>query len=117
MRKLLFLFTFLAFYQSGLAHEVRPGFLQIEQTSDSTFHVLWKIPAMGNAVPKIYLQLPENWQMSNEQAKLLPSALRREWEYEVDGSIHGGEIRFDGLQNTIMDVLVTIQLLDGVQFL
>jgi len=103
-------------YHFSSAHEVRPGFLQIEQTSDTTFHALWKIPAMGNAVPKIYLQLPENWQMSKEQAKLIPNALRQEWEYIVDEPIIGGEIRFDGLQNTIMDVLVTIQMLDGVQF-
>ena len=52
MRKLLVLFTLLISFNFGFAHEVRPAFLQIEQTSDSTFHVLWKIPAKGTAVPK-----------------------------------------------------------------
>ena len=42
--------------------------------------------------------------------------LRQEFDFEVEGAIHGGQITFDGLQNTIMDVLVTIKMLDGVQF-
>ena len=112
------LFSFLLCFNSILieAHEVRPGFLQIEQTSENTYHVLWKIPAKGTAVPKIYLGLPEKWRLKSENANLRYNALRQEFDFEVEGAIHGDQITFDGLQNTIMDVLVTIKMLDGIQF-
>ena len=35
---------------------------------------------------------------------------------KLTGPIHGGRLSFDGLQNTIMDVLVTIKMLNGEQF-
>jgi hydrogenase/urease accessory protein HupE len=116
LKKLIFLIALFVVAQLANAHEVRPGFLQIEQTGKNTYHVLWKIPATGMAVPKIYLGLPENWVLKNRNANLIANSLRQEFDYEVDGAIHGGKITFDGLQNTIMDVLVTIKLQDGVQF-
>jgi hydrogenase/urease accessory protein HupE len=90
--------------------------LQIEQTGETGFHVLWKIPATGMAVPRIYLGMPENWQLTQKSAKLVSNSLRQEYEYVVQGGIGGQEISFDGLQNTIMDVLVTIKMMDGTQY-
>jgi len=29
------------------AHEVRPGYLEIRETSHDSFDVLWKVPARG----------------------------------------------------------------------
>lgn len=115
-KKLIFLIALLGLANWASAHEVRPGLLQIEQTDENTFHVLWKIPATGMAVPKIYLLLPENWVLKNQTAALLSSSLRQEYDFEVEGPIHGGKIAFEGLENTIMDVLVTIRMTDGVQF-
>ena len=51
----------------------------------------------------------------NKQS-FISNALKQEWEITVNEPINGSEIRFDGLQNMIMDVLVTIQMLDGVQY-
>ncbi len=116
MLRIICLFIPIVIGFSANAHEVRPAFLQIEQTDENSFHVIWKIPATGMAVPKIYLELPENWIMTTNNASLISNALRQEWNYDVTEKIHGGEITFDGLQNTIMDVLVTIKMLDGVQF-
>ena len=115
-RNLVYSIVLFAIGLSANAHEVRPAYLQIEQTGENSFHVVWKIPATGMAVPKIYLELPENWKMTSNNASLISNALRQEWNYELNDNIHGGEITFDGLQNTIMDVLVTIKLLNGVKF-
>lgn len=115
-RNLVYSIVLFAIGLSVNAHEVRPAYLQIEQTGENSFHVVWKIPATGMAVPKIYLELPENWKMTSNNASLISNALRQEWNYELNDNIHGGEITFDGLQNTIMDVLVTIKLLNGVKF-
>ncbi len=115
-KKQTFLIALIIMAHLANAHEVRPGLLQIEQTSENTFHVLWKIPATGMAVPKIYLGLPDNWSLQDRNANLIANSLRQEYEFNVEGAIHGGKISFDGLQSTIMDVLVTIKLLNGVQF-
>jgi len=115
-RNLVYSIVLFAIGLSANAHEVRPAYLQIEQKGENSFHVVWKIPATGMAVPKIYLELPENWKMTSNNASLISNALRQEWNYELNDNIHGGEITFDGLQNTIMDVLVTIKLLNGVKF-
>ncbi|NOQ92971.1 MAG: HupE/UreJ family protein [Flavobacteriaceae bacterium] len=115
-RNLVYSIVLFAIGLSANAHEVRPAYLQIEQTGENSFHVVWKIPATGMAVPKIYLELPKNWKMTSNNASLISNALRQEWNYELNDNIHGGEITFDGLQNTIMDVLVTIKLLNGVKF-
>jgi hydrogenase/urease accessory protein HupE len=111
---LLLLFVNLAFI--ALGHEVRPGLLQIEQTGESSYHVFWKIPSTGTAVPKIYLALPENWVMQDHTAAFRANSLQQEYEFEVTGPIHNTQIVFDGLEKTIMDVLVTIKLNDGIQF-
>ena len=116
LKKLFFFIALIILAHAANAHEVRPGLLQIEQTSENSFHVLWKIPATGMAVPKIYLGLPDNWTLENRNAQLIANSLRQEIDCEVTGNIHGGEITFDGLQNTIMDVLVTIKMLNGAQF-
>ena len=42
------------------AHEVRPGYLALEQTGEETYNVFWKVPASGNLKLAIHVGLPEN---------------------------------------------------------
>ena len=32
---------------SALAHEMRPGYLEIRESAPETYEVLWKVPARG----------------------------------------------------------------------
>ena len=57
MKKALFILLFMIGF-NGWAHEIRPAFLQIIQTSETTYEVFWKIPSMGDAVPKIHPVFP-----------------------------------------------------------
>jgi hypothetical protein len=34
----------------AVAHEIRPAYLQIDQTDTHAFDVLWKVPSRGNTV-------------------------------------------------------------------
>ncbi|MGB5172545.1 MAG: hypothetical protein WBN69_14020, partial [Eudoraea sp.] len=45
------------------AHEIRPGYLQIQQVSEEAYYVFCKIPRMGDAVPKIYVDFPEGFEV------------------------------------------------------
>ena len=51
MRKGIILFIVLLLITfRGWSHEVRPAYLQIVQTSETTYEVFWKVPSMGDAV-------------------------------------------------------------------
>ena len=52
MKKSLFFILFMIAFISK-AHEIRPAFLQVFQTSETSFEVFWKVPSMGDGVPKI----------------------------------------------------------------
>jgi hydrogenase/urease accessory protein HupE len=98
------------------AHEVRPAYFSVTQQSDSTYQVVWKIPAMGNAIPKIHPVLPETWTILDEQANLLPGNLRRTYTIRVDKAIEGDQLHFEGQEKTLIDILVSIKKIDGIQY-
>ena len=98
------------------AHEVRPAYFSITQVTDSTFHVVWKLPALGDAIPKIYPTLPNNWQVVKENSNLLPGNLRRTYTILIKEDISGATLYFEGLEKTLIDVLISIKMIDGVQY-
>ncbi len=49
MKRLLLLLACLVTFASGAwAHEVRPAYLELRQTTPDTYDVLWKVPALGD---------------------------------------------------------------------
>ena len=98
------------------AHEVRPAYFSITQTTDTTYQVVWKLPAQGNAIPKIYPTLPDDWQILGEKSNLLPGNLRRIYTIQVNDAIGGATLYFEGLEKTLIDVLISIKMSDGEQY-
>jgi hydrogenase/urease accessory protein HupE len=109
---IILLMTFL----SVSAHEVRPAYFSITQQSDTTYQVVWKIPALGNAIPKIFPVLPKDWELIEEQSNLLPGNLRRTYLVKIKNGVEGNKLYFDGLNKTLIEVLVSIKKSDGVQY-
>jgi hydrogenase/urease accessory protein HupE len=99
------------------AHEVRPAFLQVKQIDSITYHILWKIPARGKAVPRITPVFPRNMDIIQEEQPLIANASAR-FTYTgiLHGDIHGQEIRIEGLSRTMIDALVNIELLSGEMY-
>jgi hypothetical protein len=61
MRRTLFsiLLVFTTFVAELSAHEVRPAYLQLRQTSTATYDVFWKVPAIGESMRlSLYVELP-----------------------------------------------------------
>ncbi len=116
MKHFSVLFLFLICALSLSAHEVRPAYFSVTQKNDSTYQVVWKIPAMGTAIPKIYPVLPDHWTIIEEQANLLPGNLRRTYTILMQKDIEGDLLVFDGLEKTLIDVLVSIKKSDGIQY-
>src|ERR1700743_1310705 len=57
--------------QRAFAHEVRPAYLEIDQTKADTYKVIWKQPTMGDVAIHLVPHLSNGWlenQPSDEYA-------------------------------------------------
>ena len=101
------------------AHEVRPGYIEINETERDRFEVIWKQPVRSagvGAVAGLGLRpvFPENCRrMGDSVMRRQPGALLEKFSLHCDGGLFGQLIGVEGLQRTITDVLVQMALLDG----
>ena len=97
------------------AHEARPAYLEIKETAPGQFSVLWRTPVLAGMRLPIVLRLPDdvkNLREPNVQ-ELADSFVERRWIDAGLNGLAGKRIGFPGLQLTITDVLVRVELLDG----
>ena len=97
------------------AHESRPAYLEIKETAPNQFSLLWRTPTLAGMRLPVVLRLPEDVRNLTEPAtqELTDSELTR---YSIDAGpngLAGKRIEFAGLQGTITDVLVRVEMLDG----
>lgn len=113
-RLIAFVFT-AALASAASAHESRPAYLELKQTSAETFDVLWKVPALGNNMRfGLYVQLPEGCENVTEPHGVYSrGAYVERWSIRRPGGLIGSTIAIDGLQSTLTDVLVRVERLDG----
>ena len=96
------------------AHEVRPAYLELNEESPGAFHVLWKIPMMGNlelALRPVFSGPNET--LSEPVARQTGSAAIRTWRIRPVDQLRGQTLSIDGLSGTMTDAMVRIQYLDG----
>ena len=116
MRRLLLCFVFLSTAAANLsAHEVRPAYLQLHQTSSDSYDVFWKVPALGdNMRLSLYVQLPAAcYNIAQPRGLFSLGAYSEQWSVRCPGGLAGSTIRIEGLTATLTDVLVRVERLDG----
>jgi hypothetical protein len=116
MRRLLLCFILLSTVAANLsAHEVRPAYLQLHQTSADTYDVFWKVPALGdNMRLSLYVRLPAACSnLARPRGLFSAGAYSEQWTVRCPGGLAGSTIRSDGLTSTLTDVLVRVERLDG----
>ncbi len=102
------------FLPTVMAHETRPAYLEIKETSPNHYDILWRTPVNAGMRLPIVLQLPADAKnISAPTAQELTDSLVERRSIEVPGGLAGKRIDFVGLQGTITDVLVRVELLDG----
>jgi hypothetical protein len=97
------------------AHEARPAYLEIKETTPRQFSVLWHTPVLAGMRLPVVLKLPDdvkNLREPNVQ-ELADSFVERRWIDAGPNGLAGKRIEFPGLQLSITDVLVRVELLDG----
>ncbi len=96
-------------------HEARPAYLEVTEKAPGRYALLWRTPVNAGMRLPVALQLPESVRTIGEPSRQeLPGSLLERRTIEVSGGGPAGlRIDFPGLQATITDVLVRIELLDG----
>ncbi len=102
------------FVPSGMAHETRPAYLEIKETSPNHYEVMWRIPVNAGMRLPILLQLPADAKnVTAPTTQELTDSLVERRSIDIPAGLAGKRIDFVGLQGTITDVLVRVELLDG----
>ncbi len=97
------------------AHEARPAYLEFKETTPGQFQILWRTPVMSGINLPVALKLPAGTRNLREPSvqELSDSIVeRRSVDFGPSG-LAGKPIEFSGLQMTIADVLVRVEMLDG----
>lgn len=105
------------FFSIAVAHadEYRPAYLEFTQTNESTFDMLWKVPAKGQRQRlSLYVVLPADVRtVSEARSAFIGGAYIERSSVSREGGLAGIEISIKGLERVSTDVLVRIQRLDG----
>ena len=109
------LLLFLLASPAAHAHESRPAYLEIKETAPGQFSVLWRTPVLAGMRLPIVLKLPERVKNLKEPvvSELTDSLVQRRWIDAGPNGLAGKRIEFPGLQLTITDVLIRVEMLDG----
>jgi hypothetical protein len=98
------------------AHEVRPAYLEIEQTGPATYTVIWKQPVMGDVAIHLIPHLSNGWLEQPPTDRYATAGFMiRQWSVAsaAPSDLAGKTVSIEGLQDTITDVFVRIRLRDG----
>lgn len=106
---------------STAAHEVRPAYLELNETSTGRFEVLWKQPVLADAEPGSIRRLPLRPAFPahcREAGRGLPevtaSALIERWTIDCGtGGLGDAPIEIAGLPRTLTDVLLRVRFRGG----
>jgi hydrogenase/urease accessory protein HupE len=117
MTRLFLILLMLAALLAGPARsdELRPGYLEIRQTTPDTYNLLFKIPALGEDLRLgIYLALPEGtYDAVLPRAAFNNGAYTERRTIRRDGGLAGRTVAIEGLSATSTDVLARIETLGG----
>ncbi len=97
------------------AHESRPAYLEINQTTATRYEVVWHTPVNAGVRLPLVLRFPDEVRNVTEPAlQERPGSLIERRLIETTNGLPGKRIEIVGLQATITDVLVRVKGLDGI---
>ena len=96
------------------AHESRPAYLEITETTVGRYDVLWRTPLLSGARLPVAIKFPDDVRNVTEPVlrELSDSLVERRVVEAGEGGLAGKRIEFVGLQVTITDVMVRVDLRD-----
>jgi len=114
VRLLAVVIVWLAAPAGTRAHEVRPGYLEINQTAPQAYAVIWKQPTLGEIAVHLAPRLSNGWLKRPPVDQYAADYfLIRRWSVASAAPLAGVSVAIDGLPETITDVFVRVRWLDG----
>jgi hydrogenase/urease accessory protein HupE len=111
-----FLLAEMLLASAAAAHEVRPAYLEITQVSPAVYHVVWKLPTMGDLAIHLEPRLSNGWldRMPSDQYAAA-GYLIRSWNIadKRPDAVFGQTVTIGGLADTMTDVFLRVRLRDG----
>lgn len=102
--------TFLSIALSAAAHEVRPAFLRVSETTAGEFNVVWKQPVLSGRRLKIKPSFPAGCTQSEPRLDRSRDTVAERFTVICD--LRQGILSLPGLENTLTDAFVEIRYLD-----
>jgi len=97
--------------RSLAAHELDPGFLQLTESTEGHFTVMWKVPKAGGRRMPLDPVFPEGCVAATPRSSQdAGRGLIERWTMDCDATLVGREIRIGGLQATATDVMIRVEL-------
>jgi len=108
--KVFWRLALLVLFMSGpaLAHEVRPAYLELRARTDTTFDMMFKLPALGGRPLKVSLVMPQDCKVEQTGEQDTPGAEVIVGQVVCSATPYGRLARLEGLQNTLTDALVQV---------
>lgn len=111
----IFSMVFLLSAQPVFAHELRLGYLQLNEMAPDKYVVLWKVPARVNIQQlSLSVQFPDHCiNLSAPVSSTVSNTHSQHWQINCAGGLANGVIGIVGLTEEFSDVLVRLENLDG----
>jgi hydrogenase/urease accessory protein HupE len=107
-------FAAFASFHGASAHDARPAYMQVTEVAPQRYEVIWRTPVLSGMRLPVVLRFPVNTRNVTEPvSRELSDSLVERRIIETSGSLTGTRIEIVGLQATITDALVRVQMLDG----
>ena len=108
----LLLLSISAVYVHG--HEMRPGYLEITESSKGVYEVYWKVPRTSGMKLNIHPVLPDHVRIATRSLpRIQNDAVIETWSATSNLPLEGDTIRIEGLEKTMTDVLVRLSFVNG----
>jgi hydrogenase/urease accessory protein HupE len=94
----------------ALAHELDPGFLQLNETAPGEYAVMWKVPTSGGRRMPLDPVFPEGCAVTSPiTSRPSGTGFVERWTIECDADLVGATLRIGGLERTYTDVMVRVE--------
>jgi len=116
MRERVFLLMLLltGLFTPASAHWSSPGYLELKQSDELTYSVLWKVPLQAGEPLRLSPSMPDGCieQTPVNTVKVALAVVHR-WVARCEGGLTGKSIAIDGLSASLTDVLARVNRTDG----
>lgn len=104
----------IVFISASFADEMRPGYLELKESSANVFSVLWKVPAKGDKKLALYAKLPPDCKDKTQaHTQFVNGAYIQRWVVACESGLIKQSIAISGLAATNTDVLVRLEFINN----